>query len=267
MIYSLGPKKPTIHKSAYVAPNATVSGDVTIEEGCAVLFGAVLVAEGAPMNIGANTVVMENAVIKSSGGAAMQFPVSIGESCLIGPGAFLSGCTIEPGCFVAAGSKVFNNAHLEEKVSIAIGAIVQIGTRVPAQTRVPMQHIAFGNPAEILPPGDAPRVHERLNFSTDVFNVEKGPDAGAQIAEQYSKFLRKAHAGERTLERVSDEGGLKKVPAKGKASAGKPAGATRDEPPAQQSADVAKVLDVTFYELEEARIRREAAHKREGKRP
>lgn len=265
MIFSLGPKKPTIHTSAYIAPTATISGDVTVEEGCAVLFGAVLVAEGAPMTIGANSVVMENAVLKSSGGAAMQFPVSIGESCLIGPGAYLSGCTVEPGCFIAAGSKVFNKAHLEEKVSLALGAIVHVGTRVPAATRVPMQHIAYGNPAQIVPPHEAPAVHDRLNFSEEVFNVGKGPDAAAQIAEQYSKFLRKAHEGERVVERAG-EGGLKKVAAKGQSAAGKPAGATRDEPPAQHSADVGKVLDVTFYELEEARLRREAAHKRDEKK-
>ena len=58
MIFSSGTKKPNVHASAYVAPNAVVSGEVTIEEGCAVLYGAVITAEGAPITIGANTVVM-----------------------------------------------------------------------------------------------------------------------------------------------------------------------------------------------------------------
>ena len=104
MIISSGTKKPNVHASAYVAPTATVSGEVTIEEGCAVLFGAVISAEGAPVTIGANSVVMENAVVKSSGGKVMQFPCTIGESCIVGPGAYIVGATIEPGAFIASGA-------------------------------------------------------------------------------------------------------------------------------------------------------------------
>src|SRR5438270_13667333 len=100
MIVSSGAKKPAIHGTAYVAPSATLSGDVTVEEGCAILFGAVVSAEGAPVVIGANSVVMENAIVKSSGGNVTQFPCAIGESCIIGPGAYVVGATIEPGVFI-----------------------------------------------------------------------------------------------------------------------------------------------------------------------
>ncbi len=102
MLISSGTKKPNVHAGVYVAPTAVLSGDVTVEEGCAILYGVVVTAEGAPVTIGANTVVMENAVLKSSGGSVMQFPLSIGESCIIGPGAYVVGATIEPGCFIAA---------------------------------------------------------------------------------------------------------------------------------------------------------------------
>ena len=260
MILALGDKKPNIHKSAYVAPNATVCGDVTVEEGCAILFGAVLSAEGAPLVLGANTVVMENAVLKSSGGAALQFPLSVGESCIIGPGAFLSGCTVEPGAFIAAGSTIYNNARIGAEATVAQGALVHAGSNLPARASVPMAHIAFGDPAEIVPPQDARRAVSALTFSEDVFNVPKGPAAAAHIAEAYAKFLRRMHESERNVERSGDGG--KKAAPKGKA-----AGGGRDEPPPQQTADVGKVLDVTFYELEEARMRREAALKRDPKKP
>ncbi len=49
MILSSGTKKPKIHSSAYVAPTATIAGDVTIGADCAVLHGAVIIAEGAPV--------------------------------------------------------------------------------------------------------------------------------------------------------------------------------------------------------------------------
>ncbi|PZR57994.1 MAG: transferase [Candidatus Meridianibacter frigidus] len=251
MIVSSNAKKPTVHGSAYVAPTATISGDVTIEEGCAILFGSVVTAEGAPITIGANTVVMENAVLKSSGGSALLFPLEIGESCIVGPGAYVVGATIEPGAFIAAGAKVFNGATVEQGVSVAIGGIVHINTRVRAGQHVPMQHIAYGDPAVIHPPREAPAVHEAMNFFETVFNLEPSDDVRAKAAESYSKFLRKRHA----QDAVIAEKDKKPAPPKSRSKL--------EEPPPTQAADVGKVVDVMFAELEEARLRREAAIERE----
>jgi carbonic anhydrase/acetyltransferase-like protein (isoleucine patch superfamily) len=215
MIFSSGTKKPNVHASAYVAPTATISGDVTIEEGCAVLFGAVLTAEGAPIVIGANTVVMENAVLKSSGGSAMQFPLSIGESCIIGPGAYIVGATVEPACIVAAGSKIRNGSTISENTTV----------------------------------GDLPE-----SFFAEVFNIAASEEARAQAAETYAKFLRKTHA----------QDALIAEPAK-KPAAKAPPKRTAEEPPPVQNVEVEKVVDVMFVELEEARLRREAAIAREKK--
>jgi carbonic anhydrase/acetyltransferase-like protein (isoleucine patch superfamily) len=251
VIVSSNAKKPGIHASAYIAPNAVISGDVTIEEGCAVLFGAVVSAEGAPIVIGANTVVMENAVLKSSGGTAIQFPLNVGESCIIGPGAYVVGATIEPGAFIASGARIFNGATVEQGVSVAIGAIVHINTHVRTGQHVPMQHIAYGDPAAIHPPREAPEVHKQMNFFESVFNLPATDDVRAKAAEAYSKFLRKTHAQDATISEP-----VKKAPTK-------PPSKTAPEPPPTQSADVGKVVDVMFAELEEARLRREAAIERE----
>ena len=214
MMISSGTKKPNVHASVYVAPNAVVSGDVTIEEGCAVLFGAVITAEGAPITIGANCVIMENAVLKSSGGSVMQFPLSIGESCIVGPGAYVVGATIEPGCMVAAHSVVRNGEVLAEDTTA--GSVSK-------------------------------------TFFTDVFNLEDGPEVRARAAEGYAKFLRKTHAQDAAL-----------ADAPKKTAPAKPPKRT-EEPPATQNVEVEKVVDVMFVELEEARLRREAAIAREKK--
>jgi carbonic anhydrase/acetyltransferase-like protein (isoleucine patch superfamily) len=252
MIISSRTKKPNIHATAYIAPTATISGDVTIDEGCAVLFGAIITAEGAPILIGANTVVMENAVLKSSGGSAMQFPLSVGESCIVGPGAYIAGATIEPGCFIAAGSKIFNGATIEEQTSVALGAIVHVNTHLRKGQHVPMQHIAHGDPATIYPPEKAPDVHKRMNFFQDVFNLEESPEVRSQAAEAYSKFLRKAHAQDAAL----SDAPKKPAPKTPKRT---------EEPEPTQAVEVEKVVDVMFVELEEARLRREAAIAREKK--
>jgi carbonic anhydrase/acetyltransferase-like protein (isoleucine patch superfamily) len=166
MILSSGTKKPKIHPSAYVAPTATISGDVTIGAGCALLHGAVITAEGAPVTIGADTVVMEHAVVKASGGSATQFPAKIGDRCIVGPHAYVVGATLETGCMIGNGAAVYN------------------GVTLKAHTRV-------GDGEVRLPAGD---------FIEAVFNIEQSPDATAKAAQAYAQFLRKSHAQDIVLD-------------------------------------------------------------------
>lgn len=248
MIVSSNSKKPKIHSSAYVAPSATVAGDVTIGSGCAVLHGAVVVAEGAPVTIGSDTVVMENAVLKASGGKALQFPLAIGERCIVGPHAYVVGATVGEGCFVASGSKIFNGATLEDHSGVALGGIVHVNARLPAGASVPMMHIACGDPATIYAPERAPEVHKLLSFYETVFNLEPGDDVRARAAETYAKFLRKAHAQDAPLGEH-----------KGRPSPRR----TGEEPPPTQATEVDKVVDVMMIELEEMEHRRQEAVKRQ----
>lgn len=163
MILSSGTKKPKIHSSAYVAPTAVLSGDVEVGSGCAILHGAVLVSEGAPLKIGSDSVVMENAVIKAAGGSALQFPCSIGERCIVGPHAYVVGAQVGNGCFVAAGSQLLNGARLTDGGTLGVD----------------------GRPA---------------TFLADVFNVDSGVDASARAAETYARALRKIHAQDAPLD-------------------------------------------------------------------
>lgn len=215
MLISSGTKKPNVHATAYVAPSAVLSGDVTVDEGCAILYGAVITAEGAPIAIGANTVVMENAVLKSSGGGAMQFSLNVGESCIIGPGAYVVGATIEPGCFITARSVIRNGETISENTTVG-----EVGA----------------------------------TFFADVFNLQDEPDVRAKAAEAYAKFLRKAHAQDAVIAETSKKPAPAKTPKR-----------TAEEPPPAQNVEVEKVVDVMFVELEEARLRREAAIAREKK--
>lgn len=247
MMLSSGTKRPKVHSSAYVAPSATISGDVTIGSGCAILHGAVVVAEGASVTIGSDTVIMENAVLKASGGSALQFPLRIGNRCIVGPQAYVVGATIGDGCFVAAGTRVFNGATLEDGSGVALGGIVHVKSRLKKDASVPMQHIAFGDPATIYPPEKAPEIHAKMQFFADVFNLE-GDGLRARAAEAYSKFLRKAHAQDSVLDDHRNQ---------------KPVRRSGEEPPPTQVAEVDKVVDVMMLELEEMEQRRQAAIKRQ----
>ena len=165
MISSSGTKKPKIHASAYVAPTATVSGDVTIGGGCAILHGAVISAEGAPITIGSEVVVMENVVIKASGGTALQFPTAIGDRCIIGAHSLIVGADIGEGAFIGSGAQIYNSVKVEPHERVA-----------PNEVRAPQ--------------GD---------FFETVFNLAKSFDVASQAARTYSQFLRKTHAQDATL--------------------------------------------------------------------
>jgi carbonic anhydrase/acetyltransferase-like protein (isoleucine patch superfamily) len=249
MILSSGTKRPKIHSSAYVAPSATISGDVTIGAESAVLHGAVITAEGAPVTIGAHAVVMENAVLRASGGSVQQYPLSIGDRCIVGPHAYVSGATIGNGCFVASGARIFNGAKLEDGAGVALQAIVHVKARLKAGASVPMLHIAYGDPATIAPPEKAPEVHAKIDFFADVFNLDPGTDVRARAAQTYAKFLRKAHAQDATVE---EHRNVKPPPRR-----------SADEPPPTQATQVDKVVDVMMLELEEMEARRRQAIKRQ----
>ncbi|MQR86510.1 gamma carbonic anhydrase family protein [Bacillus megaterium] len=167
-------KEPAIHPSAWIASTALINGDVIIEEEVYISYGSVIIAEGAPIHIKRGTIVMENVVIKSSEGKTFSNALIIEEDVLIGPHAYLIGCTVEKNCFLAAGAKVYNQAHIGAQSIIEINGVVHIDTYLKPQTRVPTQHTAFGNPAKIYPPDDTGKIAketESLNLLNLLFQL------------------------------------------------------------------------------------------------
>jgi carbonic anhydrase/acetyltransferase-like protein (isoleucine patch superfamily) len=189
-------KSPTVHPDAYVAPTAVLCGDVRIGPGCTVGFGAVLSAEDGAIELLEHVVVMETAVIKASRHA----PVRIGRNVLIGPGAYLSGCTIEDEVFLATGCSVFNQAVVGRGAEVRINGVVHLRTRVPPDATVPIGWVAVGDPAQILPP-DAHEaiwaVQQPLNFPKTVFGIDRPPPGEnimARMVQRYAKALRRHKA-------------------------------------------------------------------------
>ena len=136
---------PQIDPTAWIAPNAVVSGRVVVGPRSRILYGAVLTAEGrAELQIGSDGVIMEQAVLRASG----RFSLTVGDGILVGPHAYVSGCTIGPSCFIATGARVFNGAFLGEGSTVALGGIVHIDTMMPRDSGIPMGHIAVGQPGD-----------------------------------------------------------------------------------------------------------------------
>jgi carbonic anhydrase/acetyltransferase-like protein (isoleucine patch superfamily) len=184
---------PNIDPSAWIAPTAVISGAVTLEPGARVLHGAILTAEGdATLTVGTECVIMEQAVLRASG----RFNLALGASCLVGPHAYLTGCSVGPRTFIATGAMIFNGATLGEACVVTLDGKVHIDTDLPAGTRVPMGHIAYGRPGVVYRPEQALEVHEamdRLGFMDYVFGVDSHDRPRTDVMEEaiskYARFL------------------------------------------------------------------------------
>lgn len=182
-------KAPRIQPSAYIAPTATICGDVSIGENSRVLFGAIIVAEGGPVEIGTNCIIMENAVIRGTPG----FPAHLGNSILVGPRAYLTGCVVEESVFLATGATVFNGAHIGTKAEVRINGVVHIKTKLPSGATVPIGWVAVGDPAQIFPPSEHDQIwaiQEPLNFPRTVFGLERAPDGETIMPEMTTRYAR-----------------------------------------------------------------------------
>jgi len=187
-------KNPQVSESAYIAPTAVLAGDVTVGPHSRVLFGAVITAEGGPVQIGANCVVMEHAVIRGVPGQETR----VGDDAVIGPHAHLTGCVIEGGSRIATGAVVFNGARIEAGAEVEFNAVVYVNTVVPAGTAVPMGWFAGGQPAELVAPGDWDRIRAimgPLDYPGTVFGVGDSDTSSLMsgVARRYARGLALHH--------------------------------------------------------------------------
>jgi len=190
---------PRIDPAAWVAPDATVCGDVEIAAGARVLHGARIVGEaGGTIRIGRDVIVMENAVVR----AGPKHPCSIGDHCLVGPHAHVTGCTIEEQVFIATGASIFHGAHVGKGAIIRVDGIVHLKTRLEPGAVVPIKWIALGDPAQLFPPEQHEElsvVLRALNFSMTVYGLDPAtPERMKEVTRRLSDALG-AHRNDHTV--------------------------------------------------------------------
>jgi len=191
---------PRIDPTAHVAPTAVVCGDVTVGPGSCIGFGAVVTAESGPVTVGAECIIMENAVIRGT----RRYPASLGDHVLVGPRAYLTGCAVGDSAFLATGATVFNGAEIGPRAEVRVNGTVHLLTRLPADAMVPIGWVAVGDPATILPPDrhdEIWAIQGPLNFPKAVFGVERPPPGGTnmpEITRRYARLLRR-HRQDRVL--------------------------------------------------------------------
>jgi carbonic anhydrase/acetyltransferase-like protein (isoleucine patch superfamily) len=125
-------RAPRVADDAWLAPTATLVGDVEVASGASVWFGAVLRADFAAIRIGAGAAVQDNAVLHCATGLATV----VGGDVTIGHQAMLEGCVVEDGALVGMGAIVLQRASVGAGAMVAAGAVVTEGADVPAGTLV-----------------------------------------------------------------------------------------------------------------------------------
>jgi gamma-carbonic anhydrase len=139
-VYALGKLRPELGREVFVAPNATIVGDVVLGESSSVWYGAVLRGDVMPIRVGARTNIQDNAVVHVTSGKAST---SIGDDVTIGHLAIVHGCTVGNACLLGMGSIVLDGAVLEDECFVAAGALV------PPKMRAPSRSFLIGRPAKI----------------------------------------------------------------------------------------------------------------------
>ena len=120
-------KEPKIGEDCFLAPNATIIGDVTTGNECSFWFNAVIRGDVNSIHMGNKVNIQDGAVIHAT---YEKTKVSLGNNVSIGHNALIHGCTIEDNVLVGMGAIVMDNCHIEENCIIAAGAVLLEGTRV-----------------------------------------------------------------------------------------------------------------------------------------
>jgi carbonic anhydrase/acetyltransferase-like protein (isoleucine patch superfamily) len=111
----------------WIAPTATVIGQVTLGRDVGIWFGAVLRGDNEPIVIGEATNIQEHVMMHTDPG----FPLSIGAGCTIGHRAILHGCTLGENVLIGMGAIVLNGAKIGDNCLVGAGALVPEGREIP----------------------------------------------------------------------------------------------------------------------------------------
>lgn len=141
MVYQLDDLTPDLARDVFIAPDATVIGDVRIGSGSGVWFGCLLRGDVDYIEVGENTNIQDHSVIHVTGG---KFPTVIGDNCTIGHRVMLHGCNLSNYSFIGIGATVLDGCEIGEMSVLAAGSLLPPGKSIPPRM------VAMGSPAKVV---------------------------------------------------------------------------------------------------------------------
>ncbi|HEY0071339.1 MAG TPA: gamma carbonic anhydrase family protein [Chloroflexia bacterium] len=131
-VYPYEGRYPKIGRGCYVAPNAVIIGDVTLEDGASVWYGAVLRGDVSPIVIGARTNIQDGTIIHGEDGC----PTIIGADVTVGHAAIIHAATVSDRVLVGMGAVLLSRCRIGEDTIIGARALVTEDVEVPGGSLV-----------------------------------------------------------------------------------------------------------------------------------
>jgi carbonic anhydrase/acetyltransferase-like protein (isoleucine patch superfamily) len=143
-LFSFEGVSPTVHPEAWIAPTATLVGDVTVEKGASIWYGVVIRADLGRIIIREGANIQDNSVIHVGGGGVCDVGrnVTVGHQCLV------HDCIVGEQALIGNGAIVLDGATVGERSLVAAGATVTPGSVIPPES------VAMGSPAKKIVPLD-----------------------------------------------------------------------------------------------------------------
>lgn len=135
-------KRPTVHPEAFVAPTATLIGDVTVEKGASVWYGAVLRGDICTIVIREGSNIQDNSVLHVTVGGTL----TVGPNATIGHGCVVHCDVVGEQALVGNGSTLLDHAVIGPRTLIGAGSVVTPGTEIPGGM------VATGTPCKPVKP-------------------------------------------------------------------------------------------------------------------
>ncbi len=139
-LYRLGGKNPQIDPQSWVAPNATIIGDVRLARNASIWWNATLRGDNAPISIGENSNIQDGSVLHTDEG----IPLTIGRDVTVGHLVMLHGCTVGDGSLVGIGSVLLNRCAVGKE------CIVGANTLIPEGKIFPDRSLIVGSPGKVV---------------------------------------------------------------------------------------------------------------------
>ena len=166
-LFSFEGKSPQVHPDAFVAPTATLVGDVVVEAGASVWYGAVLRADYSQVIIRAGANVQDGSILHGP----PDMPCEIGPGATVAHLCVVHGATVGEEALIANGSTVLDGAKIGARTMIAAHSLVAAGAEIPAEV------LAAGSPAVVKKP---------LAGTPAEFWVKMNPPAYADLAKRHA---------------------------------------------------------------------------------
>lgn len=163
-------KTPKIAEGVFIAPNAYIIGDVTIDENVSIFFGVVIRGDILPIKVGSGTNIQEHCMLHTSHDMT---PCIVGKNVTIGHGAIIHGCTVEDGALIGMGATILDRAVVGEEAAVGAQSLVPMGKKVEAR------NLAIGVPARSV----------RQISDEDYSSIRENCLAYVQVGQKYREVF------------------------------------------------------------------------------